>query len=710
MAKQDFALAHNPLVNPPSVPNGAPAFDKIEPKHFMPALDWAIAQAEANIEAIKTNSDTPTFENTIEALEFATADLTRVQLVFDNLTLSHTNEDLEAIEEDFMAKITELSNNISLDDDIFARVKAVYDNKSALTLTTEQNTLLESSYKGFVRSGAELGATGKQRIREIDEELSKLTTKYGTNVKKDEGEYQRVIDDKADLDGVPERVIERYAHAATEAGMSGKYLVSMSPPPMEIVSYATDRALRQEMYEAMYSTGNGGAYDNNPIMIEIVKLRHEKAQLLGYQNHSDFVLSERMAGSQKTVEDFLEKNRKAYKPKAEQEIQAIKDFANDKDGLTDFMPWDYAYYSRQLKEETFQIDMEEVREYFELDAVVDGMFRHAEKLFGIEVTNVDGKYPVYDPDVSAYEIHDAKSGDLVGVFYTDYFAKPGQKKPGAWMNIFRNAGLDENGQMQVPIVINNMNLPKPVPGTPSLISIRDVETLFHEFGHGLHGLLGEGTYPSLTGTAVKWDFVELPSQVQENWATEQDVLNTYAFHHETGDVIPADMVQKIKDMSNFSSGYVGLRQTNLGLIDLAWHTTDPSDLTDANDLEEAVAKTSSVMPWTGHPMSPAFGHLFSDAIGYSSGYYSYKWAEVLDADVFEAFKEAGLYDEELGEQLRATIYSKGGTEAPDEIYRQMMGRDPDPDALFRREGIISDQDQGDAPQARQRPGGPTPKP
>lgn len=773
------------MVNPPALPHGAVPFDKIEAKHFMPALDWAIGQAEAKIQAIKDNPDAPSFENSVVALMQAVEEIHHLSLYMENFSLSYKTKDLKAVEGDFTSKASSylsenvFGNKITLDEELFARIKEVYDNSANLSLGTEDTTLLNHVFKCFERGGANLtNDADKDRIKEIDERMAKLTTQFSDNSLEAAGSYQKIIEDVADLDGVPQRVVDMYANAAqklvdaateeveklsekleiakeigkgtleslkgtldstayadvekaideqiekTEIALEkaelkasevkeeyeGKYLIQSSTA-MSVLTHATNRDLRKEIQGDLAKLATQEPNDNRPVIMEIVALRHERAQLLGYENHAEFILSDRMAGDPETVLDFLEKNRQAYKPKAEAEYQQIKDFALQKDGITDMKPWDSSYYGRLLEEETFDFDAEEMRKYFEMGNVLNGLFDHAEKLFGVKMVEAGDKYPVANEDVKAYEVVDATTGEIKGLFYADMYARPGQKKSGAWMSLFRDRGTYSDGQDQIPVVMNNLNIPKPEAGKPTLLSIDEVETIFHEFGHGLHGLMAEGKHYFLTGPNVKWDFVELPSQVQENWATEQEVLETYATHYETGEVLPAEYVQKLEDMSTFSSGMMGLRQTSLALIDMTWHTTDPADLDDFYTVEKEVAKTASLTPFSGNTMSQRFGHLFSDFVGYSSGYYSYKWAEVLDADVFEAFKEAGLYDEELSARLLETIYAKGGTEAPDEIYRQMMGRDPDPKALFRREGIIEEDSQSSAPAQDRSRGGPgMPKP
>lgn len=678
-------LQSNPLVNPPKLPHGAPAFDLITNDHFVPAIDWALAKANAEIDAIRNNPAPPSFANTIEALEFAGGDLSRVAGVYHTFTNSKSSDELRAMQEDIADKMEKYSSAIKLDDALFARVEAVYKAKASLKLDPEQTMLLEKTYKSFVRNGAQLGPVEKQRYREINERLAALGVQYSNNDMKATEAYKRVVDNESELDGVPQRAKDQYKKAAEEAGLPGKWLILLEPHPADILTHASNRALREEIHRALWNVGSeAGPYDNRPIILEIVKLRHEAAQLLGYPTHAEYVLSDRMAGSQKTVEAFLDKNLKAYKPSAIEYLDQLKAFALKTDGISDFKPWDASYYGRILKEQTYNISMEQIRPYFELERVLDGLRQHAEKLFNVQMKPADGKYPVYSPDVKAYEILDKGTGQTIGLFYANYYATPGVKRGGAWMNAIRDRGL-HNGQDEIPIVTNDCNYPKPVNGKPVLLSLSEVETIYHEFGHGLHALCAKGKYPSLNGTNVKWDWVELPSQLQENWVQQKEVLDTFALHADTKQPLPQALFQKLKDMQNFGSGSNGLRQTMLGLLDMKWHTTDPAKIKSVEDLEDSVFAVASLLPRESGTFSGAFGHLFSG--GYDAGYYSYKWAEVLDADVFERFASKGLYDQTTAKAVLKNIYEAGGKTDPAELFRKLMGRDPDPEALFRREGI-----------------------
>lgn len=674
-------LSNNPLLNPPQLPNGAPPLDRIKTEHYLPAIREAVKEARAEIEAIKNNPEKPTFANTIEALEFSGKNMARISAIFSNISSSNADDALRAIEEEFEVELVKFGNDVSLDPALFARVKEVYDNRASFNLTPVQNRLLESSYKGFVRGGANLDDAGKQRLREISEKMSELTTKYAQNVLKSTAAFEKVIDDEKVLAGLPERVKNNYKAAAEAKGLKGKWLIKLSPPPIDIATHAENRALREEIYRARLNVAYKGEFDNSAIALDIAKLRHERAKLLGFETHADFVLAERMAKDRKTVQDFLQTNKTAYRAAAEEHKREVEAFAKTKGFSEQMQPWDFSFYERILQEEKYSLDVEALRPYFELNRVLKGMFEHAEKLFGVKLEEqAAGKYPVYHEDVKVYEVKDTKTGELLGTFYTDFYARSGLKRGGAWMSSFRERQGDN-----IPFITNNCNYEKPADGSPVLLSFDEVTTMFHEFGHGLHGLLAKGQYGSLNGTNVKWDFVELPSQVQENWARTKTVLDTFAVHHETGEKLPAEMITKLIEMENFGAGFFGLRQTFLGLLDMAYHAADPSTLTSIEEIEDKVVAEATLFPRVAGPMSASFGHIFSG--GYSSGYYSYKWAEVLDADVFAAFEKSGdLYNPELAAKLRK-LYESGDNEDPSILFKNVMGRDPDASALFRRQGL-----------------------
>ena len=683
---------NNPLIGPSSLPYGAPPLEGLKPEYFLPAVEAAIEEAQRKVAAIKGINSAPTFENTIEAFAFSDRALERTMAIFSTLAGANSNDEIRDIEEQVNLAYVKYRSDARMDNVLFSRVKSVYDNRTSLKLTTEQKHLLEKIYKEFVRNGALLNAEDKEEFRNIQERLASLGTLFTNNTVNATKAYQKIIDDEKDLAGVPERAKNLYKTAAEEAGLKGKWLIKLSPPPTDILSYCENRALREEIFRASGNVAWKGKYDNSGVVLEIVKLRQRRAELLGYPTHAAFILDERMAKTPQTVMDFLNKNASVYRPAAEKFVKDLQDFALKTDGLAELKPWDVALYSRKLKEETFKLSLEELRPYFDLEKVLDGVRTHAEKLFNITLTETKDQYPVYHPDVKVYEVHDKKSGEIIGLFYADYYARAGAKRNGAWENSLRTRGLEsKDGENLFAFVANTCNFDKPAKGQPTLLSLDDVRTVFHEFGHGLHDLLAKGQYQQLNGTNVKWDFVELPSQLQENWVKQKEVLDTFAVHYKTGQPLPAELIQKINDMETFGAAYGGLRQTFQALLDMKWHMTDPATIKSVEELEDGVLAQSWLFPRDGAgPMSVKFGHLFSGGNddGYSSGYYSYKWAEVLDADVFEEFRKKGLYDKATAERLRDTVYSKGGTIDPMELYIEMMGREPDPDAMFRREGLL----------------------
>lgn len=690
----------NPLLKDSPHPHGAPSFDRVRVWHYEPAVKKAIVEAKADIDRIKNNPDAPTFENTIEALEFSGKKLSRVLSLFSNACSVSSSDDMRAIEKPIKLAAAKHGNDVSLDGDLFARIKTVYDGRDKMNLGPEQKMLLEETYKGFVRSGALLDAAGKKRLREISERMTEVKTNYSNNVLQSTNAYEKWIDDETLLDGVPERSRALYADMAKEAGGKAKYLVKLSPPPMDILTHATNRGLREEIQKAMGNVAYKGKFDNSENVKEIARLRLEAANLLGFDSHAAFVLDDRMAKTPDAVMSFLQKNGARYRPAAEEYLQKLKDYARDKDGIGDLKPWDIPYYGRRLKEETFSIDAEEIRRHFNLERVLEGLRQHAEKLFNIKMTESTA-YPKYHKDVRVYEVTDKTSGEMVGLFYADYYARGGEKRGGAWMTTFRDRGI-EDGVNKFPFVTNVCNFDKPTKDRPTLLSIDEVRTVFHEFGHGLHALMARGDYTSLTGTSVKWDFVELPSQLQENWVQEKEVLDTFARHYKTDEPLPAETIEKLKALDNFDAGYFGLRQTFLGLLDMKWHTiTDASQIPDAEKLEDDLIAESWLFPRAAGPMSMSFSHIFAG--GYSAGYYSYKWAEVLDADIFEEFKTKGLYDRATADRVRNTIYAEGGTRDPMEIYLSAKGRAPDPEAMFRREGLTPKNDNADRKPAGQKP-------
>ncbi len=675
----------NPLLEAFTTPHETPPFDKIKTEHFLPATKTAILEAEAEVEAIKANKEEPSFENTIEALEFVGTKLDTIVHIFSNISGAHSNDEIRELEKKIYPLLTQYDTKISLDADLFSKIKEVFDKKGDLSLNQEQSMLLEETYKAFVRSGALLKGNVKKRMEQINDEETILTNQYHQNNMLSIDEYSKIIANEAELAGIPERAKKDYRNNAIEAGLDDMWVIKLSPYPMDISTHAENRDLREEIAMAYSNVSFEGEYKNQDIVLDMIRLRHERANLLDYDTYADFVLEDLMTQNKETVFNFLEKNKEAYMPAAKKFLQQLKDYAKKTDNLTDFKPWDVAYYSRKLKEETFDLEIETLRPYFKLEKVLDGVKNHAEKLFDIKLNkDTSNKYQTNTDDIKVYEVTDNKTGEMLGVFYADYFARPGAKMNGAWASRFRGRGL-QNGENKFALVTNAANFSKPTEDNPSLLSLNDVRTIFHEFGHGLHSLLAEGSYPSLTCTNVKRDFVELPSQLQENWILEKELLDTFAFN-EKGEKIPDELIEKIKKMDSFGAGYAGLRQTFIGLLDMRWHTATPDNIESVEEFEDEVIAEVSLFPRYGGTVSTNILHLFAG--GYPANYYGYKWSEVLDADVFEEFKKHGLYDKETAQKLRDTIYSKGGTEEPMELFKQMLGREPNPDALFKREGII----------------------
>ncbi|AHZ83557.1 M3 family metallopeptidase [Bdellovibrio bacteriovorus] len=675
----------NPLLQPFKNKDQAVPFDLIKVEHYVPAVEEAIKMAKENVAKIKANPAAPDFENTIVALEAASVHADQISTIYSNLEVAHADEALQALAKDIYPMLTALSSDISLDSEIFARVKAVYDKRESLNLNLEQTRLLEKTYLSFTRNGALLNAADKETLRQIDQELSVLGPKFSENVLKATNSFEMLLDKKEDVDGLPEGTLEGAAALAKAKGHDGKWMFNLQIPSyLPFMTYAKNRALREKMWRAFSSKAFKGEFDNQANVLKIVELRDKRAKVLKFTTHADFVLAERMAKNPKTVMDFLNKLLAASKNAGLKDVQELTEFANKLDGLTEIKPWDVAYYSEKLKEERYAFNEEDLRPYFKLENVVEGVFAHAKKLYGLTFKE-NKEIPVYHPEVKAYEIYEDASGKYMGLFYTDYFPRE-TKKGGAWMTQFRSQGLID-GEMKRPHVSIVCNFTQPTPTKPSLLTYDEVRTLFHEFGHALHGMLSECTYPSLSGTNVYWDFVELPSQIMENWVGEKEGLDIFARHYETNEPMPAELIEKLKRSQKFQAGYMSCRQLQFGLMDMAWHSTDPGTIKDVDAFEElATAETRLFPKVDGANSSCSFGHIFAG--GYSAGYYSYKWAEVLDADAFEYFKEKGLFNQEVAKKFKDNVLSRGGTEHPMDLYKKFRGREPDPNALLRRDGLI----------------------
>ncbi len=673
----------NPLLGEFQTPFNTIPFDKIKNEHYLEALKEAIKFQKQEISLFKESSDGDfeAYEKYVQGGE----KLETVASAFFNLHSANTDDEMSEIAKEFSPILTSHSNDIGLDPVVFAKVKAIYDKRESLKLDTEQLTLVENDYKNFVRNGALLNEEDKETLRSIDEQLSKLSLAFSNNLLKETQAFELIIDKEEDLAGLPDGVKEAAKSLAKEKGKDNCWIFTLDFPSLfPFITYAQNRELRKELHSAgARRCDQDNEYNNSENAKQIATLRHQRANLLGYANHADFVLEERMAQKKENVFSLLnELKEKAY-PSAKAHAQMLMDYAKEKDGVTDFSAWDYAYYNEIVKKEKFSIDDEMLKPYFQLEKVIDGVFEVANKLYGLNF-KVRNDIPKYHEDVITYEITD-EDDNHISIFYGDYFPRKG-KRGGAWMTSYRSQYI-KNGTDIRPLISNVCNFTKPTESKPSLLTFNEVLTLFHEFGHALHGILSKCKYKPTSGTNVYWDFVELPSQVLENWAYEKECLDLFAKHYETNEPIPQDLIQKLKNSSNFGEGYGTIRQLNFGLIDLAWHMSDPSSIENIEEFETNLLKDIYLFPKPeASTSSTSFGHIFAG--GYSAGYYSYKWAEVLDADAFEAFKENGIFNKEVAKSFRENILEKGGSEHPMSLYKKFRGEEPKVDPLLRRGGLI----------------------
>jgi oligopeptidase A len=674
----------NILTSTYTTPYNSAPFAQIQMSDYQAAFETTIAAARAEIDTITNNPEQPTFENTIEALDFSGQTLDRLSSIFFNLNSAETSDEMQKIAQEVSPLLTAFSNDISLNESLFHRVKAVYDQKDELTLTPEQATLLDKKYKSFARNGALLPEDKKARLREIDTELAKLKLTFAENVLAETNNYELHITTEADLKGVPESAIEMARSLAESKAKEGWIFTLDFPSYLPFVTYADNRELRKEISIAAGKKAfQNNEFDNQKITLQIAKLRYERANLLGYETHAHFVLEERMAQHPDQVKTFLNDLLAKAKPAAEKELAQLTAFAKELDGIEQLEKWDGPYYSEKLKQKLFNLDDEILKPYFQLENVLQGAFTIANKLFGLTFKEID-TIEKYHADVQTFEVVD-DNNELVALFYADFFPRKG-KRNGAWMTSFKPQYI-QNGVNERPHISNVCNFTPPTPTKPSLLTFNEVTTLFHEFGHGLHGMLANTTYPSLSGTSVFWDFVELPSQMMENWCYEPEALALFAKHYETGEIIPQDYVEKIKESASFLEGMATLRQLSFGLLDMAFHSTNPTDITDIKAFEKAAFEGTSLYPDVAENcMSVSFSHIFQG--GYSSGYYSYKWAEVLDADAFAYFQEKGIFNTEVATKFKDNILSKGGTEHPMTLYKRFRGQEPKPEALLKRAGLI----------------------
>ena len=674
----------NPFYSNYDTPHETPPFDKIKMEHYIPAFEKGIEEHQKEIDLIAENRETPTFENTLEAMEYSGKLLDKVSSVFFNLLSSESNDEMMEISQELSPKLSEHANNINLNEKLFKRVKAVYETRYTSGLNSEQIRLTEKVYQGFENSGAILSDQDKETYRKLSMELSKRTLEFGQNNLKETNLYSMLLTDESDIDGLPESVLDAASAKAKSKGKDGWMFDLSAPSYIGFMKYSTQRSLREKLYIA-YNTKNvmGGEFDNQENVREIVRLRLEIAKLLGYENYATYALKYRMAKNADSVYGLLNDLSEAYLPVAQAEVQDVKKFATEMEGKEiDIQPWDWTFYADKLKDARFSINDELTRPYFELENVKKGVFGLATDLFGLEfVKNND--IPVYHSEVEAFDVLD-ENGNFISVLFTDFHPRDG-KRSGAWMTSYKSQYM-KDGKDSRPHISIVMNFTRLTETKPALLTFDEVNTFLHEFGHALHGMLAKTTYESLSGTSVYRDFVELPSQIMENWLVEKEYLDKFAFHYETGEKMPLELVQKIIDASNYNVAYATLRQLSFGYLDMAWHTLNETEDFDIRKFEQEAMKPVQLLPTVPEAsMSTAFSHIFAG--GYAAGYYSYKWAEVLDADAFAVFKKNGIFDKETARSFRENILEKGNTEDPMELYKKFKGSEPTVDALLERTGV-----------------------
>jgi peptidyl-dipeptidase Dcp len=670
----------NPLLKPSSLPHKAVPFDQIKIEHFLPALDETIKEARLKVDGVVNNTAPATFANTIEALEGAGERVDWVAGVFYNLLGAETSDEMQKLAQEVGPRLAEFSSDLLLNPKLFARVREVHDQLDSLKLNPEQRRLLENTYTEFARNGALLNEESKTRLREIDQRLSQLGPAFSENVLKATNAFEMYLKTPAEIDGLPEGFLEAAKAAAEAKGRQGEYLVTLQFPSfMPFMKFATHRPSREKLAKASGARAFNDQFDNQKNILEIVSLRDERAKLLGYETHAHFVLEKRMAESPERVRKFLDDLLEVIRAAAARDVAQVQEFANSIGGPNPLQAWDFSFYSEKLKENLFSYNEEDLRPYFQLEKVIDGVFQVAGRLFGLTF-KASTQYPTYHPDVKVFEVY-KNNTEFMGLFYADFFPRP-TKRDGAWMTNFFEQGHDRRPHVSIVC-----NFTKSTPSKPSLLTMVEVQTLFHEFGHALHSLMSRCHYRTLSGTNVYWDFVELPSQLMENWTYEKEALDLFAHHFQTGEPMPQELINKVRKSSKFLAGYNSLRQLNFGFLDMAWYTADPKLVKDVQEFELAATKATTILPRIdGTNGSCGFSHIFAG--GYAAGYYSYKWAEVLDADAFEFFQEKGIFSRDVAERLEQHILSRGGSEHPAELYRRFRGREPDPKALLRRDGLI----------------------
>ncbi len=659
----------------------ATPFDKIQNSDFLPALKIAIEESTENIETIKNNPEAANFQNTIVALENASQKISHVLKIYYALFSAHSNEELQKMSTDISSQSTAFSNYVNLDKILFQKIKTVYDQKQLLT-NQEDLKLLENTYISFVRNGANLSEPDKDKIKKIDQELSSLSPQFSKNLLADSNAYSLHITDPKDTEGLPSSLLNLSRQMAKDKKLEGWLFNLQFPSFLPFVQFCKNRKLREDIYKAMKGRALNGPNCNKELVKKIAHLRLKRAQLLGFKSHAEYVLKERMAQDVSRVKALYDQLYQPSKEFALSELSEVKKIALETDGLEEIMPWDNLYYSEILKQKTLNFDSENLRPYFEVDRTVQGVFNVASQLYDIEFKQAS--YPVFHKDVKTYEVYDKKNNEFVGLFYVDLFPRE-SKRAGAWATEIKDQSFVD-GQPQRPHAMIVCNFSPSTDSAPSLLSFEEVETLFHEFGHALHMLLSKCKYQSLSGANVYWDFVELPSQIMENWALEKECLDLFAKHYQTNEDLPDSYLQAIKKANQFQSGTACLRQLSLGALDLAWHTLEAETELGVEDFERQALEPYVLTPYIeGTNTSVSFGHLFAG--GYSAGYYSYKWAEILDADAFELFKEKGIFNKEVAQKFKTEILEKGGSAHPMTLYKNFRGREPKPEALLRREGF-----------------------
>lgn len=677
--------SENPFFAEYDTPFGVPPFSEIKNEHFLPAIEKGIKEQTSEIAAIVSNPDPADFENTIAAYDYSGEMIRKVTGVFYNYNSSNTNDEIQALAKEIAPKLSAHYDNINLNPELFKRVKTVYENRNSLNLNGEQARLLEDTYKDFVRGGAALDSAAQARFREINQELSVLTLQFGENVLAETNAFKLVIESQDDLEGLTRGLIDQGAETAKAAGMEGKWVYTLhNPSIMPFLQYSAKRELREKIYKAYINRGNNNNDKDNKVLIgKIAALRLERANLLGYETHAAFILEENMAKNAGNVLDLLNQLWTPALKRAKAEVAQLQAIIDKEGGNFKLQPWDWSYYAEKLRKEQYDLDDEQLKPYFPLENVKQGIFTVCNNLYGITFTERKD-IPVYHPEAAAYEVKEA-NGDHIGVLYMDFHPRE-SKRGGAWMSSYRKQYV-KNGEKISPVITIVCNFTKPTASQPSLLTFDETSTFFHEFGHALHGLLSNSTYYSLSGTSVPRDFVELPSQIMENWASEPEVLKLYAKHYQTGEVIPDDLIGKIQNSAYFNQGFATVEYLAASFLDMGYHNMKEFKLTDVSSFEDATLAQIGLIPEiTSRYRSTYFNHIFSG--GYSSGYYSYIWSGILDSDAFEAFKENGLFDQATAESFRKNILERGGTEDPMVLYKKFRGAEPDIKPLLKRRGLL----------------------